>query len=261
MLATPLLPQKRALRIWIAIAVIVFIAASAALLFWFTTRGLFSKNPRFTLKSVVVRSSGWWKDRSPEVSRILKVRPGETNLFGIRLDELRRAVESEPSIERASVSRLLPDTLVVEIAERIPRAFLNSPKSIWVVDGSGFVMARDTCLNLDNGLPVILGFRMTESLKPGMQLEKLAPGLELLSLTRTEFRDIRVAVVTLSSPDQIVFGMYYKNNLDDVFRVYMPRKDMKFMLKVLSASLEQIRATKDSRRTISLLYDGSVVLK
>ncbi len=257
----PAMPQNKAVRVWIGLAIVALLALSSVLLFWYATRGLFSKNPRFTLRNVVVHSPGWWRDKERNVCELLRIRPGETNLFDLKLASLKKAMEAEPSIEKVTVMKTLPDTLTFDITERIPRAFLYSPKSVWVVDGTGIVMARDTCVNLDGSLPVILGFQTSESLRPGMQLSQLQSAMELINATLTEYRNVRIAAVNLQRLDQLVFVMYYKGNFEDSFRVFMPRKNLKFMMRVLVSTLEHIRSTADPHREINLLYDGNAVLK
>ena len=237
----PSLPQNKALRVWIGLGVIVALALASLLLFWLATRGLFSKNPRFTLQSIEVRSPGWWKDKERNVATILRVKPGETNLFALKLENLRKTLEAEPSIESASVTRILPDTLIIDITERIPRAFLFSPRSPWVVDGNGVIMSRDTCVNLDGGLPVILGFQSAESPRAGLLLKEVKPGLDLINMTLTDYRSISIAAINLVRFDQCVFVMYYKGNFDDAFKVFMPRKNLKLMFRALVSSLEEIR--------------------
>ncbi len=255
------MPQNKAVRVWIGLGVIVLLALASALLFWFATRGLFSKNHRFTLRSIEVKSSGWWSGKERNVAEVLRLRPGETNLFALNLGSLKKSLEAEPSIEKASVTRILPDTLSIEITERIPRAFLYSPKSVWVVDGTGIVMARDTCVNLDGGLPVILGFQAQESPRPGLQLKEVQPALDVINMTLTDYRSIRVAAVNLARFDQTVFVMYYKGNFDDAYRVFMPKKNLKLMFKALVSALEDMRAKHEPRREIVLSYEGRVVLR
>lgn len=255
------MPQNKAVRVWIGLTVVLVLTISSALFLWLATRGLFSKNHRFTLRNVEVKSSGWWKGKERNVAEILRLRPGESNLFAFKLSDLKKSLEAEPSVEKASVVRVLPDTLSIEITERIPRAFLYSPKSVWVVDGTGVVMARDTCVNLDGGLPVILGFQSAEQPRAGMQLKEVQPALDVINMTLTDYRTVRVAAVNLARYDQTVFVMYYKGNFDDAYRVFMPRKNLKMMFKVLVSTLEELRAKHDARREIVLSYEGRAVVR
>ena len=257
----PTLPQNKAIRVWIGLGVVVVLAVASVLLFWLATRGLFSKNPRFTLRNVEVNSPGWWQGKERNICEVLRIRPGESNLFGLKLSNLKKTLESEPSIEKVSVTRILPDTLVFDITERIPRAFLYSPKSVWVVDGTGVIMQRDTCVNLDGGLPVILGFQSPETPRAGLQLKEVQPALDLINMTLTDYRSIRIAAINLTRYNETVFVMYYKGNFDESYRVFMPRKNLKLMFRALISTIEEIKAKHDSRREIVLSYEGRVVLR
>ncbi len=257
----PVLPQNKAIRVGIGLLVVVLLAVSAVLLFWFAGRSMFSKNPRFVLRKVEAVSPGWWNGKDRLVCGSLHLKPGESNLFALKLSDLKKTLEAEPSIERASITRILPDTLRIEIAERIPRAFLYSVKSVWVVDGNGVVMRRDNCVNLDGGLPVVMGFKSQEPPKAGVQLKEVQPALDLINMTLTEFRTVRIAAVNLTRPDQSVFSMYYRNDFDKPYLVFMPRKNIRLMFRALVSTLEDIRAKGDPRREIDLRYNGQVVLR
>jgi len=257
------MPQNKAIRVWIGLAVIVALALFSVVFVWLANKSLFSKNPRFTLRKIEVRSSGWWNGKDRNVAELLHLKPGETNLFSTKLDIYIRRLQAEvPSVEKVSITRILPDKLVFEITERIPRAFLYSPKSVWVVDANGIVMNRDTCINLDANLPVIGGFQSSESIHAGMPLANdIQPALDLITTSLTGYRSVNIAAINLAKRGQCVFVVYYRGNFNDPFRVFMPTKNIKQMFRVLVSTLEDIRAKDDPRREIDLRYNDRAVLR
>jgi cell division protein FtsQ len=64
----------------------------------------------------------------------------ERNIFKVPLAERRADLERLPWVQRATVMRLLPNTLRVQVAERVPVAFVRQGPAIGLVDGSGVLL-------------------------------------------------------------------------------------------------------------------------
>ena len=64
----------------------------------------------------------------------------ERNIFKVPLAERRADLERLPWVQRATVMRLLPNTLRVQVAERVPVAFVRQGSAIGLVDGSGVLL-------------------------------------------------------------------------------------------------------------------------
>jgi len=252
------IPKNKYVRIGLVLTCIMIFISTVILLFFVTNRALFSKNEHLILRHVKVASPGWWNGKSTKVSDILKLKLGESNLFEFKLNELRKKLEKEPSIAKVSMARFIPDTLQINITERIPRAFLSSKKSPWVADSTGIVMSRSSCLNLDKELPVILGVKK-KNLTPGMELPELKPALDIFMLTKTDFPDLFITALSLKEPDQLIFILRYKSRYADPYTIQMPRTQLKFMLKLLKTAIIRSQQNRDSRRKINLLFDGNVI--
>ena len=102
-------------------ALLLFVLAAAAVAaVWLGVWGLeallFSRNDRFRLRNIEVQSGGYWKDREPQLSERLGIRPG-MNLFSPELDpgKLRLRLTRIPSVESGEVIRVLPDTLRIRV--------------------------------------------------------------------------------------------------------------------------------------------------
>lgn len=266
--------RSRYLRVFLVFFILLIIVAGFVLFFWFTTRGLFSKNEHFTLKYIEVESPGYWNGRNAEILAYLNknlipgeegdksIVPGSANLFELDIPEIREITETIPSVARAEVSRDLPDTLKIKIEERIPRAFLDRKNSRWVVDSNAIVMSRKSCLDLDDNLPVIKNYRKPRSIHEGMELPVLQPAIDLIMLTKTDFPDIRIVGISMKDPGELMFVLFYKGKPDFPYIATMPvRKDLYSLMNVLRSTLISINEKGDSRRYINLLYDGNVILK
>ncbi|HZL26834.1 MAG TPA: FtsQ-type POTRA domain-containing protein [Acidobacteriaceae bacterium] len=64
----------------------------------------------------------------------------ERNIFKVPLAERRADLERLPWVQRATVMRLLPNTLRVQVVERTPVAFVRQGSAIGLVDASGVLL-------------------------------------------------------------------------------------------------------------------------
>lgn len=101
-------------------------------------------------------------------------------VFGLDLNVIERAVERDPWVRTASLRRVLPDTLRIEITERTPAAIAVIGGLAHVVDGEGFVIGP-TGLHPTDDLPVLTGLPPADH--PGLS-ETLRQGVALLARLR-----------------------------------------------------------------------------
>jgi cell division protein FtsQ len=252
--------KKKLLRIFLVLSLLVLIIASVITFFWLINRRLFSKNQHFTLKYVQVESPGWWNARSAKVADIMGVTVGKTNIFALRLTELRKKLEREPSIKNVTVERILPDIIRVKIQERIPRAILEKKNSGWLVDASGIVMSQNSCIKISKSLPVIYGISKDIKLQAGLHLPQLKPALEVIQYCITDFPEFKILGISLKNSEELVFAMYLgKQKWGEPYKVNMPKKDYKFYLDKLKRSLRNVDPRRDPLKDIILNYKGRVI--
>lgn len=116
---------------------------------------------RFAVKVVEVRGNQTVSDE--RISTILDIDPSE-NIFHLDLDGLADKLEAVPVIATASVSRRLPDTLLIDVVEHRPAALvdLGGP---YLADADGHVFKRANIAHDDSAdLPVITGLRRPDYL-------------------------------------------------------------------------------------------------
>ncbi len=77
------------------------------------------------------------------------------SVLRIPLDDRRGSIEQIAWVERASVQRILPGGIRVEIVERTPVAFLRTGTELGLVDGQGVLLERP--LEGDFTFPVVTG--------------------------------------------------------------------------------------------------------
>jgi len=81
------------------------------------------------------------------------------NIFYVPLGERRKRLEEIPWVERATVMRLLPDQIRVQVVERQPVAFTRQGQQIGLVDSSGVLLSMPAAMMAQHhySFPVVTG--------------------------------------------------------------------------------------------------------
>lgn len=95
----------------------------------------------------------------------------------IDLNEIRARVESFSWVGEARVTRRLPDTLVIAIAERRPVAVWQHERELYLIDGQGEVL-EPVALDAMPDLPLIIGPQANHEIEGFARLMEAAPALE-----------------------------------------------------------------------------------
>jgi len=109
------------------------------------------------------------------------VAPG-ASLLRVDLRAVRARIEADPRVRTASVGRRLPDTLVVEVSERVPVALVRGASDL-IVDREGAVVGEHP-IGVGPALPVITGVAAAAGQLTARGREDLAAGLALLDAIR-----------------------------------------------------------------------------
>lgn len=140
-----------AAKIVARLALLLGALAAAAWLVWETGALLFWENPRYAIRKLVIRIDG--PSLTPPLIRSYTQLGEGTNLFAFPLARAQDALERVPEVKSAVLQRILPDSVVIDVVERVPLARLGRWESLGV-DREGRVFS------LRSGgaeLPVISG--------------------------------------------------------------------------------------------------------
>lgn len=167
---------------------------------------LFSENDYFEIRQIEVTTDGTLG--AEHVREYAQVREG-LNLFAVRPTDVRAALLRVPVIANAQVGRRLPDTLIIEVAERVAVARLGRPGagSSLAVDSTGHVLGPSS---VRASLPVILGVR-DQGLRPGdgvadPMLKEALTVLEICNQMQIR-EELAVATIQLGNEDYIDLGL------------------------------------------------------
>ena len=237
-------------RVWLLLAVLVGVPALGFGLVWGgheAWRTMFAENEFFQIRQIEVTTDG--ELRVGNILEYARVQNG-MNLFAVRPELVRESLLSVPVIANAQVGRRLPDTLVIEVAERVAVARLGRPGSgsPLAVDATGHVLGPSS---VRASLPVILGVR-DKGLRPGdvVQDSMLKDALRVLEIANQAAmrQELVVATIDLSNEEQIDVGLMSGE------QVLLSREQMEAKLRQLPI----MRSVARSKGLELTVYDMTV---
>jgi cell division protein FtsQ len=177
------------------------------------------------------------------------------NVLLIPLEDRKRQLEQIPWVESATVIRLLPNRLRVEVRERTPIAYVQIGTRIRLADGSGVLM--DAPPGTRYSFPVILGFTGSEPLSTRVArmhvYQTLVGELEsgganyARDLSEVDLSDPEDVKVTVSDPHGEVLVHLGSSNFLDRYKVYV-------------AHLQEWRQQFQRLDSVDLRYDRQVIV-
>jgi len=187
------------------------------------------------------------------------------SVLRVPLDDRRAALESIPWVDRAIVSRILPDRLRVEIVERTPVAFLRNGTDLGLIDGHGVLLDRP--VEGDFQFPVVSG--LSEATPAAQREQRMGYYTELL-LDLTEVKPgaaDHVSEVDLSDASDVRatlagLGEMGITGLDDQgpVLVHFGNKDFDTKFRVLVENISQWRASAGRVDSVDLRFSKQVVV-
>ena len=182
------------------------------------------------------------------------------NIFDLDLKLLREKLEKVPEIERVEIRRVLPDTLDIQITERIPVAFINQMNGAYLVDKEGVVIRRSHAINISGVIPVIVTHKKKLP-EPGEIFDEVQPVLEFIQLTKKvpDYSVLRIVRMELVKDDFVTMQIHYGGDADDwyVIKNVPIEKPSEGMDRIISG-IEL--AKKENRREVNLRYAKQAVL-
>ncbi|MDK2857377.1 MAG: cell division protein FtsQ [Verrucomicrobiota bacterium] len=238
-----------------SLIVVLFVAVALPILFGiykglaYTGSFFFSRNPYFELRQLKISSDG--RLSPSQLREYTGIQIGE-NLFSISPDDLRGKLKQVPLIESIGIQRKLPNTLVINVRERVAVAQIrwNSRSRPFLVDRHGVVLP---VTRSGQSLPIIEGLKL-DQLKPGDRIEK--PGV-------SQCLELLASVDQLGLGSQVSFSGFDVRYPDFVtatvngettvrFPQHSAREKLIRLVRVLQLAKEQGHRVK----TIDLTPDG-----
>ncbi|MBS1816247.1 MAG: FtsQ-type POTRA domain-containing protein [Acidobacteria bacterium] len=198
-----LIPQTKWGRIGAGVGVAVVLGALGTAM-WMTAR-FFTHDDRFriaTSQSIEIAGNS-----HVTRSQLLSIfgEDVERNIFHVPLTQRKADLERLPWVQHATVMRLLPNRIRVQVVERTPVAFVRQGSDIGMVDASGVLLdiPPDAPGNPNYSFPVVTGIKAAEPMStraPRMKLyERFLHDLD----SGGEKVSSHVSEVDLSDPEDV----------------------------------------------------------
>ena len=178
-----------------------------------------------------------------------------TNIFRMSLDLRRRGVETLPWVRSASVTRILPHGLLVNITERVPVAYANVGGRVSLIDEDGMLLEKP-----DNGafdFPVLYGLENLPSLDE--RRARLALFMEFMRQLGTEAPRAGwvISEVYLADPEDLKALLIHGQQ---TVQVHFGQKDFLQRFRNLLALLPEIQKTNDKLDSVDLRYRNQIIV-
>ncbi len=144
-------------RVFLGLGTLIVLGGLATGVYFFKT--YLERDPRFRIVGAGnIQATGLTEVSRAEMLPVFGEDIGR-NIFFVNLNERRKKLEEIPWVERATVMRLLPDQIRVQVVERQPVAFVRQDQQIGLVDANGVLLAMPaaTMARHHYSFPVVTG--------------------------------------------------------------------------------------------------------
>ncbi len=182
------------------------------------------------------------------------------SVLRIPLDARRGQLEQIPWIESASVQRILPNRLRIELTERAPVAFVRNGNELALMDAHGVILDRPR--GEDLRFPIVSG--VSEDVPRDQREKRMQTYEEFMKdvdLVRGGSSD-RVSEVDLSNPKDlrvVMTGLASANDSQAV-TIHFGASEFTGKFKMLIDNFSQWQANAGRVRSIDLQYSRQVVV-
>ena len=182
------------------------------------------------------------------------------SVLRIPLDARRSAIEELPWVESASVQRILPNRIRVELAERSPIAFLRNGTELALIDAHGVILDRPRGENYQ--FPIVTG--LSESMprdERGRRMQTYQEFLHDVDFVRPGSSD-RVSEIDLANPKDlrvVMTGIAAPNDAQAV-SIQFGASDFAGKYRMVVDNFAQWQASNGRVRSIDLQYSRQVIL-
>ena len=188
------------------------------------------------------------------------VHDGNRSVLRVPLEARRGQLEQIPWVESASVQRILPNRIRVELTERTPVAFARNGNELALIDAHGVILDRPRGEELH--FPIVTG--VSEEV-PRDQREKRMQAYEEfikdIDLVRSGSSD-RVSEIDLSNPKDLRVVMTGLANPGDsqAVTIHFGSSEFTGKFKMLIDNFSQWQANAGRVQSIDLQYSRQVVV-
>lgn len=179
------------------------------------------------------------------------------NVFFVPLDERKKQLEQIPWVESATVMRLLPNRLAIEVRERTPVAFARIGAKINLIDVHGVVLGMPANRQTKYSFPVIEGITETEPLSSRAAAMRIYNRLSReLDAEGTHYSQ-DLSEVDLSDPED---AKVTANGAGGAVTIHLGSSDFLTRYKLYVTHIAEWRQQFQNLQSVDLRYEGQIVV-
>lgn len=213
-------------------------------------------SPRFQVRHV--RVEGAKALSSEEVLRAAHITEDDNLLF-LNTTTIASKVEQLPYVRQCAVFRAYPDTLILRLQERSPKAILVVENHAFELDGGGKVL-RELSAQLAAGLPLITNVPGLTAVETGQELDSpaLKAAIKLWdTLSATPIlKELKLSEISAESPDtlRVIFDQI-------PFEVVWGRGDLPLQAARFYALWKERGPQLTCKEVLDLRFDENIVCR
>ena len=181
----------------------------------------------------------------------------DRNIFHISLDDQKKQLEEIPWIESATVMRLLPNRIRVDVLERVPVAFVEVNGRIALVDSHGVIMDMPPGAQSSFSFPVVVSMSENEPLSTRAARMKIYTQLvhQLDSSGANYSHDL--SEVDVSDPDDVKVIV---PDPKGAVLVHLGSSNYLERYQIYVNHIQEWRTQFSHVDSVSLRYDGQIIM-
>jgi cell division protein FtsQ len=249
------LPRKAASRVKI---LLIFLGVGLAIgVLGIALRRYGTESWRFRLDSSDNLSITGTNNVSRAQVRTVMASDIDRNVFFVPLEERKKQLEQIPWVQSATVMRLLPNRLRIDITERTPVAFVEVGSHIALIDANGVIMELSPGQTTKYSFPVVIGISESDPLSTRAARMKIysqfakeldsSGGHYSADISDVDLSDPYDIKATVTDPQGAVLVHLGPANFLEHFKVYV-------------AHVQEWRTQFKKLESVDLRYDHQVIV-
>jgi cell division protein FtsQ len=188
------------------------------------------------------------------------LRDRNRSVLQISLDKRRNEIEQLPWVESATVQRVLPNRIRVELYERTPIAFARSGNALYLIDAHGVILDRPA--GEDWHFPIVSGvseelpreqrekrMQMYQEFMRAIDLVRSGSSEQVSEIDLVSLRDLRAVMTGLAGPTD-----------PQAVTIHFGSADFTAKYRMLTENFSQWQANAGHVQSIDLQYSRQVIL-
>jgi cell division protein FtsQ len=179
------------------------------------------------------------------------------NIFFVPLEERRKQLEQIPWVESATVMRLLPNRLAIDVQERTPIAFAKIGSRIHLIDASGVLLGSPARRQTQYSFPVVEGISDSAPISSRAATMRIYGRLVRELDAEEPHHSQELSEVDISDPEDVKVAA---NDSGGAVLVHLGNSDFLTRYKLYVTHIAEWRRQYQNLQSVDLRYEGQIIV-